>query len=1075
MEKFETEFKKLNSRQQKAVDSIDGPVLVVAGPGTGKTQLLSMRVANILRKTDTDARSILCLTFTNKAATNMRERLLLLIGTDAHSVQVKTFHSFAADVMAQYPDYFWAGARLTTAPDAVLMSVIHDILSKLPLDNPLAMRYSGHFTAISDVQNGLKLIKEAGLTSQKLRGLINANTTYIDAIEDKVVDILASSLSMAKLDEIIDRVSTLPDDYPIDTITTPLISLKSVLVESLEFAVSQDRELGKTTRTGAWKRKWVQTVNGQKGMFDERRRNKWWLNLADVYDAYREELGRRGYYDYSDMLVQVISQLEQSADLHAQIQEQFLYVLIDEFQDTNAAQLRLAHLVAVQENDPRPNLMAVGDDDQSIFKFNGAELNNMLSFRRTYPATQLIVLTDNYRSNQKVLNASADIIVQANDRLVTREPEIHKDLQAVNPPPGEGLVNHQIYPTREHQYSMLAAEIARRHSTDPKQTVAVLARSHGSLKSIAASLLREKVPVSYEQQQNIIEHEAVRQILLLVDAVIATGKGDEPRLNVSISQMLRHPMWNIDAAEIWQLARTNFNQSKWLESLLASPNKNLETTGQWLIWLSQEASYQRLPVMIEYLIGIRPGEHMSSPVRDYYIQRQDSITSVYLGTLSAMHKLRGLVREYCVGNTEPKLTDFADFVELNRTNNRVITDTSWFNSSPDAVELLSVHKAKGLEFDTVYIIDVVENEWQPRKAGRKPPANLPLQPYGDDYDDYVRLMYVAMTRAKRNVIVTSFATDQNGEAVLPSSIVHKIPNAQLASISDENSIIALEDALRWPRLDGSDERMLLQDRLDNYQLSVTHLLGFLDVTNGGPKAYFERNLLRLPDIKSPKMAYGTAAHKAMETGQKLINNNKFNLDLVLKAYEDALKSEYLIQTEHERYLIHGQQTLRHLFEDLKYELPYGGLPEQSFKHIALGNARLSGSLDRIDTQDNKIIITDYKTGQQLSSFETRDKNKQVKAWKQRTQLIFYTLLLQNSPRYRRNSNMTGQMVYLEAENNKSLIRSYQATDEDLHQIEAIIQVVWKRIMDLSFPDTSHYSAGITGVQKFIDDLISMKI
>ncbi len=157
MTRFEKEYEKLNKEQKKAVEAIDGPILVIAGPGTGKTQLLSMRVANILRKTDADAANILCLTFTNKAAANMRERLLKLAGAEANKATVKTFHGFAAELMSSNPDYFWNGASLSTAPDAVQLEVLQNILAELPLTNPLSMRFAGQYTATSDTIKALRL------------------------------------------------------------------------------------------------------------------------------------------------------------------------------------------------------------------------------------------------------------------------------------------------------------------------------------------------------------------------------------------------------------------------------------------------------------------------------------------------------------------------------------------------------------------------------------------------------------------------------------------------------------------------------------------------------------------------------------------------------------------------------------------------------------------------------------------------------------------------------------------------------------------------------------------------------
>ncbi len=199
MESYKTAYNSLNEAQKEAVDTIDGPVLVIAGPGTGKTQLLSVRVANILQKTDAAPQNILCLTFTNKAAHNMRERLFQLIGVTAYNVVVRTFHSFAADIMSEYPDFFWNGARLTAVPDAVQIEIVQDILAGLPLDNPLARRFAGNITGLNDIQNALKLTKEAGLTPEKLRAIITANLAYIETAESIVVEHLSSTLSFKKL------------------------------------------------------------------------------------------------------------------------------------------------------------------------------------------------------------------------------------------------------------------------------------------------------------------------------------------------------------------------------------------------------------------------------------------------------------------------------------------------------------------------------------------------------------------------------------------------------------------------------------------------------------------------------------------------------------------------------------------------------------------------------------------------------------------------------------------------------------------------------------------------------------
>jgi DNA helicase-2/ATP-dependent DNA helicase PcrA len=527
---FTKEYQKLNKAQQAAVDAVQGAVLVLAGPGTGKTQLLSLRVANILNITDAVPENILCLTFTNKAAANMQLRLSSLIGSQAHKVMIKTFHSFAAEIMNLYPDYFWNGAQLVTVPDAVQLEIITDILSALSLDNPLALKFAGQFTSTGSVLEALKLTKEAGLTPEKLRALIQLNVDYINLIEPMLIDICAERLTYKKLDELAMQIEALPMQHT-DDLTRPLVALSTVIQESFEAAHSADEGTNKTKHVSAWKLRWLKTVDGQKGMYDERTRNNWWLSLVNVYEGYRSNLHERGFYDYSDMIIEVITRLEQNRDMLADVQEKFQYVLIDEFQDTNAAQLRLAHLVADHHiSEGNPNIMAVGDDKQSIYKFNGAELSNMHGFSRSYPKAQVFELVDNYRSSQEILDFSLEVIDQLAERPISLATIKAKKLIAKNTPKDQGKLEHISYPTKEHEYYGTAKNIAK-DWTKQKGSIAVLARNHDSLKAIAHILHELKVPVRYEQQQSVLEQPIVKQLIAICEIVHALNTGNEVTVN----------------------------------------------------------------------------------------------------------------------------------------------------------------------------------------------------------------------------------------------------------------------------------------------------------------------------------------------------------------------------------------------------------------------------------------------------------------------------------------------------------------------------------------------------------------
>ncbi len=1069
MDFFNTAYKELNAEQRAAVDQTEGAVLVIAGPGTGKTQLLSLRVANILKKTDSNPENIVCLTFTNKAAGNMQVRLSRLIGSAAQRVMIKTFHSFAAEIMNLYPDYFWNGASLTNVPDAVQTEIITEILSSLPLDNPLALKFAGKFTSVGDVLEGLKLTKEAGLTPDKLRALIELNIRYLDILEPELKAICEERLSYKKLEEIAMQVEALPTQ-PTDELTRPLISLATLVHESFETAYSADADTGKTKHVSAWKSRWIQSVEGKKGMYDERKRNAWWLALADVYEKYRTTLHEQGYYDYADMIIEVISQLENNPDMLADIQERFHYVLIDEFQDTNGAQLRLAHKIADHETaNGNPNIMAVGDDDQSIYKFNGAELSNMLGFTRSYPSAQVYVLSKNYRSSQDVLDFSSQVIKQVSERINLRHISLTKDLRAENEPDTPGTIEHVSYPTKEHQYYELAKKIKQSHDKKEEGSIAVLARSHESLRALAHTLQLAGVPVRYEQQQNILELPMIAEVILLCEIITALGEGNEPMLNTLLPRLLAHDAWQIEPTTVWKLAIRNRYEPQWIESCLTSGIPQLETMMHWLLWLAQQASEIPLTRMLEYIIGLTPATHMTSPLREYFLAHTE-VDTPYLAHLSAVHKLIGLAQDFCT-HGHAKVSDFVRLIHVARDNSQIITDDSLFVTADNSVELLTVHKAKGLEFDSVFIVDAVESTWKPTVRGRRAPSNLPLRPSGDTYDDFVRLFFVAITRAKKNICIASYRTNESGEPVIASSIIRDIlPAKELPYEGNERAVEVLESTLRWPRLEGSQEKILMADVLKDYVLSPTAFLDFLDVAKGGPDYFLQRHLLRLPEPQTNAAAYGNAIHSALECAQQYVLDDTYEVGKVLNAYETALRKQQLSNTDYERYLTHGQSILLRLLEDYQLTLPKEGRPEVKLS-VFISDVPLRGKLDHVAIKDDTAVISDYKTSKPLATLFTRSKDLELKAWRHRTQLELYTLMLQTSAPLKPFSKIEAQMIYVEAETKKELIRGFEPSAESLAVLKKLIPIVHAKIQNFDLPSVLHYEQSYAGVRAFIDDLL----
>ena len=1074
MDKYEREYEKLNVEQKRAVDAIDGPVLVIAGPGTGKTQLLSMRVANILRTTDTDAQNILCLTFTNKAAKNMKDRLITLIGSEARFVHVKTFHSFAAEIMNSYPEYFWNGATLTNVPETAQIEIIESILKKLPHDNPLALKFAGSFTTSNSVLKSIGLAKEAGLTPQKLEALIAANLSYIKLIEQELVNILSETISNKRLLQLKSKINGLPNQK-IDSQISPLVSLKTKIVASLVQAISLDENTNKATNTSKWKNQWVQNVAGERGMHKEIKRNNWWLELAKVYSAYRDNLHLRGFYDYSDMLIEVISQLEQNPELLADVQENFLYLLIDEFQDSNAAQLRLAHLVAnSQSANGMPNIMAVGDDGQSIFAFNGAELKNMYFFERTYKGVKEIVLTSNYRSNQAVIDASEAIIKNAKDRLSNQKKSLNKKLISEKEK-RKGEIIHYIYPTKEHQTTEVVELIANKWQSNnlrsKKDTIAVLARNHDTLIRLSAELLQKGVPINYEKQSNIFDSEVVQQIILFSKIIVGITQGNRENVNSSLVSTLQHPMWGIDPIPLWQLAIKKPHD--WLSEMASSNQILFKQIAKYFFDVASIAERSPLSLIMEYIIGLRPIADFPSPIKKHFAQKE-AVSHNYLTGLSAIQLVRQLVKEFTI-SVRPRLKDFVSFIEINELNKKMITDESPFVTDNDAVNLYTVHKAKGLEFDTVFIVDAIDDNWKPKPSRFKPPANLPLQPPLETDDDYARLLYVATSRAKHSIIVTSYELNSSNSEVSPTPLLHgAMEQCKILNFSKDENIQALENAIKWPRLSIDKEKALLAPRLTTFSINVSNLINFLDVSRGGPSLFLRRNLLQLPEAKSTIFANGTAMHRSLELAQKLINSEKFEISPVIEEFKNRLKEEGLPDYEEKQLIDRGVTALTNFFSI--YQLPKGSKPEQRLKEVVLTNATIDGKLDRIDILNkDSLNIVDYKTGTPLSSFQTTNKSLTVKAWRQKTQLIFYSLLAQNHPRFSKYKKITGEMVYVNAESTKTLTRKYSPTRQETERLALLIERVWQKIMNLDLPDVTSYPDGIEGIHQFEEDLLSGKI
>lgn len=1046
--KFDEVYKNLNDQQKEAVDTLDGPVLVIAGPGTGKTQLLSARVANILKKTDTNPSAIVCLTFTVNAANNMRERLRGMIGKDANQIVIKTFHSLAGDIINSHPEHFYAGASLNPVSDLAAVEIMQNIFDSLPHDSPLATKYDDHYMQLANALDAIGRIKDAGINPEKLRRNLKIHQQEIEDLEPKIVEIFKAPLSYKKLTELNKSIADLLE-------ARKSSSLTESVVRSIQEAIERDEPTGKTTHTGKLKSRLLSNVDGVKVMKRERAANKWWQDLATVYEKYQTTLYKRGYLDYSDMLLSVVDTLESNEDVRLDIQESIHYLLIDEFQDSNQAQIKLAHLLVDNPVIEKPNIMVVGDPNQTIYGFNGAMLDNITDFGAFYSndLTQ-VDLTKNYRSSQEILDNSHSLIMP----YTIFQPK----LVAANPP-SDTKVNFIAYNNADEQIVNICKIVSKLRESDANQTIAVLAGKHKSLRAVASQLHNLKIPVNYEHSLDIRDTNANSCIITIVCCLQALLDGNRGELNFQLSKLIRNPIFKFEPELLWQIALEANKNKDWLKTV----HKNEHTTFlvDWLNELSVDATSESINVLVEQILS-KPFNNEASLYKSFY---KSEILEDALIEAQATNHLIDIASQYA--QTEnPSISSFIEMIKS--------TSEKYFRFNPDigsyenAINVMTVHGAKGLEFDHVLLFDTDEANWKPKASRYPTPLSLPIHVNLETPSDYARLLYVAMTRAKQTLTL-SYAKriDAKTQSLVPEQLTDFIfedgPKADLSELIDVASA-----KLVYPRPQPKAMKELLARKLQNYHLSATTLTHFLDLTNEGMETFIEDSILKLPGEASEVLAHGNAMHSALELAQIQTNNNRFNLEAIKRLYAKKIKQENLTEPVTSRKIAKAHKQLDLLFNELGLKLYENGISEQNLNAITKEGSALFGKIDRIDQLDEKTArVIDYKTGRPIENPQSKSQDVLIKQWRQKLQLGFYTILLKQNKSYT-NKHIKTQIIQLDANNPESLYLDYEISDDELRHIEKLANAVYKRITALDIPDVSKFPPTLEGIKEFENWLIS---
>lgn len=1118
MASFKEKIEKLNPQQREAVESIEGPLLVIAGPGSGKTEILGLRTANILDKVDIYPNNILCLTFTDSAAVNMRQRLSEIIGRDAYRVAIYTFHGFSTAIINSYPEYFYQGASFYPADEFTQMDVLGEIFKEMDYENPLRKEHPEQgFTYLNQTKKAITNLKKAGLTPEAFNLAIDANEDAIGYINEKI-EVFDDRLSVKNLKNIKEFIIYLKEykgDFPIRGYD----SLPHAVARILEGIVEESEETDKTGPLSDWKGRYTSKNDEGKRVFRDHRYTEKMRALCDVYRGYLFRMHERGYYDFDDMLLSVLEALKKNKELLSELQERYQYVLVDEFQDTNDAQMRLLELIAEAEvNEERPNIMAVGDDDQAIYKFQGADISNIHEFKKNYPTTKVVTLTQSYRSRQNILDIARYIILKGRDRLESRFEEIKKDLVAASKDNELGNIESIVFSSRLQEYHWVAGEIKKLvEKGDNPKGIAVIARQHKDLQSLSPFLEDFGIPVSYERQRNVLFEPHIHQIIQIARFVDSVVRENKDLAEEYLPEIISFPFWGIEREMIWEISlRSSLKRGDWLKAMLSHKDEKVRRVARFILDLSQHARHEPAEYVLDRIIGsseisVLPEtedeevektetegkEKLKSPFREYYFNKKilDKEKGKYIAFLSALQVFVRAFREYKQGRFL-RIGDLVEFVNLHEKNNLPITDQSPFVSAQEAVRLLSVHKAKGLEFDTVFVLSCQDNVWASAERGSMLPfpVNMPIAPAGDTIDDQLRLLYVAVTRAKNSLYLTSFNKEENGKESLRLQFLvpgseEKIANNVKGALTtksydkfkDPEEIISIlskswDNYNRGPYLPG--EEGILKEIVSNYHMSVTHLNNFLDVFHGGPQRFLEHNLLRFPKAKTPSQVFGSAMHKAMENFYlEFKKRGRLPLKEELSGFfEVILKGKRLGEEDLKLYLKKGTLALEKFYDEKRNSFNLKDKVEVSFKDqgVLVGEAHLEGKIDKmIFKKGGEVEVFDFKTGHPADKWEGVSKYEKLKLYKYKRQILFYKILVENSRDFGKDYFVKkGVLEFLEPLRGKIISLSLEISKEEVERLKILINAVYRKIVSLNFPDIGKYSKDIKGVKNFEDDLLS---
>jgi len=993
---FQKEYNRLNPEQKEAVDTIEGPVMVIAGPGTGKTQILAMRIANILKKTQVNPSNILCLTFTNSGVQAMKERLLKIIGAASYQIHVATFHTFCNEIISLYPEKFITAKRLNQLTDLEQIFLIQKILTE------------GDYKSLKPFK---------------------APFYYQNAILKAIGDLKQENIN--------------PNDF------------ENLIKEELEnFSQIEDLYHEKGAYKGKMKAKYTTLQNN---LFKNQ-------ELADIYKKYQESLQTDGKYDYADMILFVLNALENDSEILATYQEKYQYILVDEYQDTNSAQNKIVQIIGSFYDNP--NIFVVGDDEQSIFRFQGASLENILFFKESYSGARIIVLENNYRSNQKILDVSRSLI-ENNKNQIFNILNVSKKLKSQNDINLKGDIEVGEFSNGSVESFFTAKKIKELigEKINPNE-IAVLYKEHKDAEELVDFLSKLNIPYILEVGGNVLDDPEIDKIISYLKVLnFGVNKFDDQLL----LEIMHYPFFGISPLDIYKIVVCARKERKNLFDIISS-NKTLDT-----LELDEPDAIKEF---VKNFLECRNIANSTTFVHafEYIINKTGFLNYLISLNESAHHlnRLQSLFDEIKIINTKDKtlkLSGFLKYIGLLQENNLQIKERE-LSANYEGVHLMTAHKSKGLEFSYIFILHCTDKHWgnKVKKELIKLPSGILKTKKAEDPDAELeakeeeerRLFYVSLTRAKKYIFLTyarSYGESNNPTLTVPSkflmeipgNLIHKINTKKYEDNFDERLLLTFAPKKWQPSEKLSD---FLTKLIHDFVLSPTALNSYL----GCPQRFFYDNILRVPKAKNFTQSYGTAVHKALELLFK-----KYRRDLkipekeeFLADFKEALKDEIFSKDDQKLALERGEEILSKYYDFYTQSWKDRGAPvscEYDFSrhNVHFNDIPITGKIDRIDLIDklsSQVRIIDYKTSKPkslnyiLGETKAEDTNLLYQAY-------FYKLLTETDPLFKwKVSEIEFDFVSPENDQFKRIVLPID--DKKYLEFKKTVEETYDKIVNLKF-------------------------